>query len=84
MTASRAAGQVVARLRREAAGVARFLSRLAKDERIPRWLRRAIVVCAVVPVPGPFDELAVVVLLVPVIVFHRHVVAEQWSGRMVS
>jgi hypothetical protein len=65
--------------------VARFISRsigavrlLAVDGRIPRPLRW-LVVFGVAPVPGPLDEIALLVAGTMLFVFYRPMMTEAWE-----
>ena len=59
--------------------LARAGATIARDERIPRPLRWAAAVGAL-PIPGPFDE-AVLLLVVPVLlVFYPGPMREAWSA----
>jgi hypothetical protein len=50
---------------------------LARDERIPKPLRR-LAAFGLLPIPGPVDE-AVLLALAPILlVFHRHALREAW------
>lgn len=51
---------------------------LAKDERVPRWLRWVAAI-SLLPIPGPFDE-AVLLLVAPIFaVFYRQPLREAWQ-----
>jgi hypothetical protein len=55
----------------------RALRIAAKDERIPRWLR-VIAAFGVAPIPGPVDEI-VLLLVAPVLaLFYRRELREAW------
>jgi hypothetical protein len=50
---------------------------LARDGRIPKWLRGAAAV-GLLPIPGPFDE-AVLLLVAPILfAFYREPLVEAW------
>jgi hypothetical protein len=49
----------------------------ATDERIPRPLRWLAAV-GLAPIPGPFDEVLLLVLAVPLVLFHREPLASAW------
>ena len=50
----------------------------ATDSRIPRWLR-GLVALGLLPVPGPFDELVLLVAAVPLVLFYRAPLADAWK-----
>jgi hypothetical protein len=51
---------------------------IARDGRIPKWLR-GVVVIGLLPVPGPVDE-AVLVLVAPILLlFYRGPLGEAWA-----
>jgi hypothetical protein len=50
----------------------------ATDERIPRPLRW-IAAIGLLPIPGPFDEVILVLVAVPLALFYRRPLAEAWS-----
>ncbi|HEU5244738.1 MAG TPA: hypothetical protein VFU33_10085 [Gaiellaceae bacterium] len=49
----------------------------ATDKRIPRPLRW-LVALGLLPVPGPFDEIVLLVAAVPLGLFYREPLAEAW------
>jgi hypothetical protein len=49
----------------------------ARDEQIPRPLRW-LVGLGLLPVPGPIDELLLLIASVPLALFYRHRLAEAW------
>ena len=51
---------------------------LARDGRIPRPLR-GLVAFGLLPLPGPLDELALLVAAALLWVFHRRVLREAWA-----
>ena len=55
----------------------RALRLVLRDERIPRPIRW-IGGIALLPIPGPVDEV-VLILLLPVLAFHRRALREAWS-----
>jgi hypothetical protein len=56
----------------------RAMRTVATDRRVPRPLR-GLLVLAVLPIPGPFDE-ALLLLLVPVaLVFYRDPLVQAWK-----
>jgi hypothetical protein len=55
----------------------RALRFAATDPRIPRPLRW-LVALGLLPVPGPLDELVLLVAAVPLAVFYRRPLAEAW------
>jgi hypothetical protein len=68
-------------IRRPSAFLARLLRTmrtLAKDERIPRPLR-ALAAVALLPIPGPFDEL-LLLLLAPLFLLYRKPLREAWEA----
>ena len=58
---------------------ARAVRLLARDGRIPRPLR-GLVALGVLPVPGPFDELVLLVAALLLFAFYRPVLREAWSA----
>jgi hypothetical protein len=50
----------------------------ATDKRIPRPLR-TFAALGLLPIPGPFDELILVLVAVPLALFHRGPLAEAWK-----
>jgi hypothetical protein len=52
---------------------------LARDGRIPRPLR-GLVALGVMPIPGPFDELVLLVAAVLLFVFYRPALREAWMA----
>ncbi len=52
---------------------------LARDGRIP-WPLRGLVGFGLLPLPGPFDELALLLAGALLWVFHRRVIREAWSA----
>jgi hypothetical protein len=69
------------RVRRAWANIVRTVAAvriLARDERIPKWLR-AVAGIGLLPIPGPVDE-AVLLVIAPVfLVFYRQPMREAWS-----
>jgi hypothetical protein len=51
---------------------------LARDGRIPRPLRWLVVV-GLLPIPGPVDEVVLLVAAVPMLVFYRPLMREAWQ-----
>jgi hypothetical protein len=51
---------------------------VARDGRIPRPLR-ALVAFGLLPIPGPVDELALLVVGLLLWIFYRRTIAEAWS-----
>ena len=49
----------------------------ATDDRIPRPLR-ALAAFGILPVPGPFDEIALVLAAIPLALFYRGPLADAW------
>jgi hypothetical protein len=49
----------------------------ATDNRIPRLLRW-LAALGVAPIPGPFDEILLVLVAVPLVLFYRRPLAEAW------
>jgi hypothetical protein len=65
--------------------VAAFFKRLiravrhaATDNRIPKWLR-GLAALGLLPVPRPFDEIALLMAAVPLVLFYRRPFAEAWN-----
>jgi hypothetical protein len=52
---------------------------LARDGRIPRPLR-GLVAFGLLPLPGPLDELALLVAGALLWVFHRHALRDAWAA----
>ena len=50
----------------------------ATDRRIPKPLRW-LAALGLLPIPGPFDEVILVVAAVPLVLFYRRPLAEAWS-----
>jgi hypothetical protein len=50
----------------------------ATDKRIPRPLR-AFAALGLLPIPGPFDELILALVAVPLALFYRGPLAEAWK-----
>jgi hypothetical protein len=66
------------------AGIMKFLRRTvravriaATDKRIPRPLRW-VAALGLLPIPGPFDEIVLVLVAVPLALFYRRPLAEAW------
>lgn len=49
----------------------------AGDDRIPKPLR-ALAAFGLLPVPGPFDEIALVLAAIPLALFYRGPLADAW------
>jgi hypothetical protein len=49
----------------------------ATDKRIPRPLRW-LAALGVAPIPGPFDEILLLLVAVPLFLFYRRQLAEAW------
>ena len=56
----------------------RAVKLLARDGRIPRPLR-ALVAFGMLPIPGPVDELALLVVGVVLWLFYRRTLREAWA-----
>lgn len=52
---------------------------VARDPRVPRWLK-LLALLGALPVPGPFDELVLVVVLVLLAARHREPVRDAWRN----
>jgi len=50
----------------------------AGDKRIPRPLRW-LAALGLLPIPGPFDEIILLLVAVPLAVFYRRPLAEAWK-----
>ena len=61
----------------------RAVKLLARDGRIPRPLR-GLAAFAVLPIPGPVDEAALLLVGVLLWVFHRDSLKEAWAASHVS
>ena len=57
----------------------RAVKLLARDGRIPRPLR-ALAAFGVLPIPGPVDELALLVVGVVLWLFYRRTLTEAWAA----
>jgi hypothetical protein len=57
--------------------VVRAVRCAATDKRIPKPLR-LLVALGLLPVPGPFDEIVLLVAAVPLGLFYREPLAEAW------
>jgi len=51
----------------------------ARDERIPRPLRW-LAALGLLPIPGPFDEVILVIVAIPLALFYRDPLREAWRG----
>ena len=56
----------------------RVVRTLATDDRIPRPLRW-LVVAGALPIPGPVDEVVLLIAAVPLVLFHRPLMREAWQ-----
>ena len=52
---------------------------VARDPRIPRWLKW-LAALGVLPVPGPFDEVVLIVVLAILLARHRAPVRDAWAA----
>ena len=50
----------------------------ATDKRIPRPLRW-LATLGLLPIPGPFDEVILILVALPLAVFYRRPLAEAWQ-----
>jgi len=50
----------------------------ATDKRIPRPLRW-LATLGLLPIPGPFDEILLLLVAVPIALFYRRPLAEAWA-----
>ena len=50
----------------------------AKDPRIPRPLRW-LAGLGLLPIPGPFDEIVLLLVAVPLVLFYRRPLADAWG-----
>jgi hypothetical protein len=57
----------------------RAVRALASDQRIPRPLRW-VAVAGALPIPGPVDEIVLLVAAVPLLLFYRPLIREAWQG----
>ena len=55
----------------------------ATDTRIPRPLRTLVAV-GLLPIPGPFDEVVLVIAAVPLALFYREPLTDAWRSAAVS
>ena len=51
---------------------------LARDGRIPKPLRGAAAV-GLLPIPGPFDEMVLLLVALPLMVFYRQALRDAWQ-----
>lgn len=51
---------------------------LARDERIPKPLR-GVAAVGLLPLPGPVDELILLVVAIPLLVFYRRSFRDAWQ-----
>ena len=51
---------------------------VARDPRVPRWVR-ALLLIGILPIPGPVDEIGLVVGLVVLVVLYRPVIREHYQ-----
>jgi hypothetical protein len=56
----------------------RALRIAATDQRIPRPLRW-LAALGLLPIPGPFDEVVLILVAVPLAAFYRRPLAEAWQ-----
>lgn len=56
----------------------RAIQLLVRDGRIPKPLRW-IAALALLPIPGPFDEVVLLVVAVPLFVFYRGPMRDAWQ-----
>jgi hypothetical protein len=66
------------RVRRRAKHLLRAVAALARDERIPRPLR-FLVLLGLAPIPGPFDELLLLLVSPVLAVFYRAPLRDAWE-----
>jgi len=59
----------------------RVVRTLATDERIPRPLRW-LVVAGALPIPGPVDEIVLLVAAAPLLLFYRPLLREAWRSAL--
>lgn len=50
---------------------------IATDRRVPRWLR-GLLIFGILPIPGPVDNVALIVGLLVLAVWHRPLIAEHY------
>jgi hypothetical protein len=65
---------------RQYSGVRRLFRAIriaARDERIPKPLR-ALAGVGLLPIPGPVDEIALVLAAIPLVLFYRRPLADAW------
>ncbi|HZD88237.1 MAG TPA: hypothetical protein VE088_09550 [Gaiellaceae bacterium] len=51
----------------------------ATDRRIPRPLRW-VAALGLLPIPGPFDEIVLILVAVPLVLFYRRPLVEAWRS----
>jgi hypothetical protein len=69
---------VVRRLRALVGRTLRAVRIAATDKRIPRPLRW-LATLGLLPIPGPFDEVILLLVAVPLALFYRRPLAEAWD-----
>lgn len=60
--------------------IIRFGKILLKDARIPKPVRAVMGACLLIPIPGPFDEAAFLLILAAVYLAKGDVVRECWAA----
>jgi len=53
---------------------------LVRDPRVPRPLRWLLAI-SLLPIPGPFDEVVLVLVATLLLTFHRDAMREAWRDR---
>ncbi|MGI8920444.1 MAG: hypothetical protein ACR2HD_02035 [Solirubrobacteraceae bacterium] len=61
-----------------AAKTTRAAKLLARDRRIPKWLRW-VVGLSLLPIPGPFDEAVLLVVAPLLFIFYREPMRDAWQ-----
>jgi hypothetical protein len=56
----------------------RVVRKLARDPAIPRWLRLALLF-GLLPIPGPVDDVVVIVVALVIVTFYRHRVRHHYA-----
>lgn len=69
---------VVSRVRMLARRTVRAVRIAVTDKRIPRPLRW-LATLGLLPIPGPFDEVVLILVALPLAVFYRRPLAEAWQ-----
>ncbi len=66
------------RVRNLAARTIEAVKLVARDGRIPKPLR-GLMLLGLLPIPGPFDELVLLLVALPLFVFYRDALKDAWQ-----